>query len=132
MQHFWANPLGWIHFSLSLSAYLCIHFYWLSWLRLASHRTMIQSSTLRLRRFKILTCPLLKSFIDCFHKKSFGQKSINLINFDSTLQIPYFQLNSSCIQIFRSAYAIYFHNDKKISLLLLHISPFYWFGDNCW
>ena len=50
-------------FSLSLIADLCIHSYWLSWLRQASHRKMIQSSALRLRlwRFKILTCPLLKS-----------------------------------------------------------------------
>ena len=48
---------------LSLSADLCIHSYWLSRLRQASHRKMIQSSALRLRlwRFKILTCPLLKS-----------------------------------------------------------------------
>ena len=46
--------------SLSLSADLCIHSYWLSWLRQASHRKMIQSSALRLRRFKILKCPLLK------------------------------------------------------------------------
>ena len=35
--------------SLSLSADLCIHFYWLSQLRQASHRKMIQSSALRLR-----------------------------------------------------------------------------------
>ena len=49
--------------SLSLSAYLCIQFYWLSWLRQASHRKLIQNSALRLRlrRFKILTCPLLKT-----------------------------------------------------------------------
>ena len=46
---------------LSLNDNLCIHFYWLSWQRQASHRKMIQSSTLRLRRFKILTCPLLKT-----------------------------------------------------------------------
>ena len=46
---------------LSLNAYLCIHFYWLSWLRQASHIKLIQNSALRLRlrRFKILTCPLL-------------------------------------------------------------------------
>ena len=35
--------------SLSLSADLCIHFYWLSWLRQASHRKRIQSAALRLR-----------------------------------------------------------------------------------
>ena len=35
--------------SLSLNADLCIHFYWLSRLREASHRKMIQSSTLRQR-----------------------------------------------------------------------------------
>ena len=48
--------------SLSLSAYLFIHFYWLSWLKQASHRKLIQNSALRLRlrRFKILTCPLLQ------------------------------------------------------------------------
>ena len=47
--------------SLSLNADLCIHSYWLSRLRQASQRKMIQSSALRLRliRFKILTCPLL-------------------------------------------------------------------------
>ena len=47
---------------LGFSAYLCIYFYWLSWLRQASHRKLIQNSALRLRlrRFKILTCPLLK------------------------------------------------------------------------
>ena len=45
--------------SLSLSAYLCIDIYWLSWLGLASHRKLIQNAALRLRRFKILTCPLL-------------------------------------------------------------------------
>ena len=44
---------------LSLSADLCIHSYWLSQLRQASHRKMIQSSALW--RFKILTCPLLKT-----------------------------------------------------------------------
>ena len=44
------------HLSLSLSADLCIQSYWLSRLRQASHRKMIQSSALRLRRFKILTC----------------------------------------------------------------------------
>ena len=44
--------------SLSLSADLCIHSYWLSQLKQASHRKMIQSSTLRLWRSKILTCPL--------------------------------------------------------------------------
>ena len=50
---------------LSLSADLCIHFYWLSRLRQASHRKIIQKSALRLRlrRFKILTCLLLK--LDC-------------------------------------------------------------------
>ena len=47
----------------SPSADLCIHFYCLSELRQASQRKMIQSSAIRqrLRRFKILTCPLLKS-----------------------------------------------------------------------
>jgi hypothetical protein len=35
--------------SHSLSADLCIHFYWLSRLRQASHRIMIQNSALRLR-----------------------------------------------------------------------------------
>ena len=41
--------------SLSLSADLCIHSYWLSQLGQASHRKMIQSSALRLRlcHFKI-------------------------------------------------------------------------------
>ena len=63
---------------LSLSADLCIHSYWLSWLRQASHRKMIRSLTLRLRlwRFKILTCPLLNTQIcrtgyldwDCYRK----------------------------------------------------------------
>ena len=45
----------------SLSADICIHFHCLTSLRQASHRKMIQSSALRqrLRRFKILTCPLL-------------------------------------------------------------------------
>ena len=45
--------------SLSLSANLCNHYYWLCWLRQASHRKMIQSSALRPRlwRFKILKCP---------------------------------------------------------------------------
>ena len=71
----WLSQLNWRtvfvkilkRLSLSLSAYLCIHFYWLSWLRQASHRKLIQNSALRLRlrRFKILTCPLLKSFKTC-------------------------------------------------------------------
>ena len=58
--------------SLSLSAYLCIHFYWLSWLRQASHRKLIQNSALR--RFKILTCPLLQLWttkIQSFQKIEF-------------------------------------------------------------
>ena len=38
---------------LSLSADLCIHSYWLSRLREASHRKMIQSSALRLRLYAI-------------------------------------------------------------------------------
>ena len=41
--------LNWHCLSLSLNADLCIHFYWLSRLRQASHRKMIQSSALRLR-----------------------------------------------------------------------------------
>ena len=41
--------LNWHCLSLSLNADLCIHFYWLSRLRQASHRKMIQSSVLRLR-----------------------------------------------------------------------------------
>ena len=49
---------------LSLSADLCIHSYWLSRLRQASQGKMIQSSALRLRHFKILTCPLLYCLID--------------------------------------------------------------------
>ena len=57
--------LNWHCFSLSLNANLCIHFYWLSRLRQASHRKIIQSSALRQRlwRFKILTCPLLKTLL---------------------------------------------------------------------
>ena len=51
------------HLSLSLSADLCIHSYWLSRLRQASHRKMNQNSALRLRlwQFKNLTCPILQS-----------------------------------------------------------------------
>ena len=49
--------LNWHCLSVSLNADLCILFYWLSRLRLASHRKMIQSSALRLRlwlcQFKI-------------------------------------------------------------------------------
>ena len=41
--------LNWHCLSLSLNADLCIHFYWLSWLRQASHRKRIQSAALRLR-----------------------------------------------------------------------------------
>ena len=52
---------------LSLNADLCIHSYWLSRLRQASHRKMIQSSALRIRlwRFKIWTCPFLKPWLPC-------------------------------------------------------------------
>ena len=41
--------LNWHCLSLSLNADLCIHFYWLSRLRQASHRKMIQISALKLR-----------------------------------------------------------------------------------
>ena len=41
--------LSWHCLSLSLSADLCIHFYWLSRLRQASHRKIIQNLALRLR-----------------------------------------------------------------------------------
>ena len=41
--------LNWHCLSLSLNADLCIHFYWLSRLRQASHIKMIQSSALSLR-----------------------------------------------------------------------------------
>ena len=40
--------LNWYCLSLSLNADRCIHFYWLSRLRQARHRKMIQSSALRL------------------------------------------------------------------------------------
>ena len=106
--------------SFSLSACLCIHFYWLSWLspnisttpitamgcrqclplsvvqlkgkhcrkphcrygvvdtfglRQASHRKLIQNSALRLRRFNILTCPIL-IFIKSIHTSChFGRQS---------------------------------------------------------
>ena len=53
--------LNWHCLSLSPNADLCFHLYWLSRMGQASHRKIIQSSALRLRlrRFKILTCPLL-------------------------------------------------------------------------
>ena len=68
--------LNWHCHSLSLSPDLCIHFYWLSRLRQASHRKMIQSSALRLRlwRFKILTCPLLK--LDIHHLQHWVNKNL--------------------------------------------------------
>ena len=58
-----------------LSLSLCIHFYWLSWLRLASHRKLIQNSALRLRlrRFKILTRPLLKIPLQALKRKGLSR-----------------------------------------------------------
>ena len=57
--------LNWHCLSLNLNADLCIHFYWLSWLRQASHRKMIQSSVHRLRlwlcHFKISDTPAFSS-----------------------------------------------------------------------
>ena len=43
------SPVWKLHNPYCHSADLCIHFYWLSWLRQASHRKMIQRSELRLR-----------------------------------------------------------------------------------
>ena len=70
--------------SLSLNADLCIHSYWLSRLRQAGHRKMIQSSALRLRiwRFKILTCPLLKLRFLCGWR-IFGLSNFHFLIFSS-------------------------------------------------
>ena len=57
--------------SLSLSADLCIHSYWLSQLKQASHRKMIQSSALRLEPSLSTQWSLVWSFIRDFFCISF-------------------------------------------------------------
>ena len=64
---------NWHCLSLCLIADLCIHFYWLSWLRQASLRKMIQSSALRLRlwpgHFKIASDTWALSFLCSCRRK---------------------------------------------------------------
>ena len=104
------------HLNLSLSADLCIHSYWLSWLRQASHRKLIQNSALRLRRFKILTKTVLKfisPLISCFKFCLFVVGIWHFILFSSLLNQRQYQLKVIMNGIYETQYLM-------IAELLIH------------
>ena len=71
--------------SLSLSADLCIHFYWLSQLRQASHREMIQRLRLWLCHFKITSDNQAFKPRPCWIAADYDSASVNwkAENFDN-------------------------------------------------
>ena len=118
--------------SLSLSDDLCIHSYWLSWLRQASYRKMIQNLALRLRlwlcHFKISSdtsafrhLALVRRLF--LHKYMSHRNAINLMAFND---IGGSKAKNLCVKVVERFLYILSNSNENIQILRFFFLMFFW------
>ena len=124
--------LSWHCLSLILNADLCIHFYWLSRLRQASHRKMIQNLALRLWlcHFKISSdtsafrhLALVRRLF--LHKYMSHRNAINLMAFNDIGGSNAKNL-CHCVKVVERFPHILSNSNENIQILKIFFLMFFW------